>query len=255
MTQTVLITGAASGIGRGLVVAYRSRGANLILVDRDESILDAAEGFAETIAVVGDVTARGTMAEAVRQGSEEFGGINIAIANAGVVVLGALESMTTDDCRKIFDVNVLGVLNTVQTTLPALRQSRGRVAIVSSASGYVAYGGAAAYTMSKFAVRGMVRQLAHEATADGVGVTHIVPGPVRTNILPGWNPVSSVSSEAAGEVIAEGIEQGKKRVIFPRHTRKEVFIARHFPNYYGRKIRNSQLSSDSPMLFRKGPNS
>ena len=148
---------------------------------------------------------------------------------------------------------MLGALNTAQAALPALRASKGRLVVVTSASGYVAYAGLATYSMSKFAVRAMVRQLVHEVSNYGVKITHVVPGPVRTNIMPGWNPPFSISQAEAASLIVEGVERGKRQVIFPARTRVEVFLGRHFPWLHAHLIRNAVLVPEESRLFRPIP--
>ena len=157
----VFITGASSGIGEALAREWARRGADLALaarrVDRLERL--AAELEAQharrPLVIPCDVTRDGDLERAVARTLEAFGRLDVAVANAGFGVVGPVASLTLEDYRRQFETNVFGVLRTVYATLPALRASRGRLAIIGSVSGYLGMPGTSAYAMSKFAVRAL----------------------------------------------------------------------------------------------------
>lgn len=114
---------------------------------------------------MGRAGARARGRGAVRPGStarEAFGRLDVAVANAGFGVIGRVEALSLDDFRRQFETNVFGVLRTVEAALPELRRSRGSVAIMGSASGYLAVPGMSAYSMSKF---DLMRPIARSAAA------------------------------------------------------------------------------------------
>jgi NAD(P)-dependent dehydrogenase (short-subunit alcohol dehydrogenase family) len=235
--RTVLITGAASGIGAALADLFAERGDNIVLFDRDPRIVERWAQHDRAVAAVGDVRDRAALDRAIALGVERVGPIDTVFANAGIVLMGPLVAASPDKCREVFEVNVFGAINTVQATLPSLRSTRGRLAIVGSASGYLPYAGLAIYNTSKFAVRGMTRQLMHELEPAGITVTHVAPGAVDTNIWPGQKPPGSMSARQAAVLIAEAVDAGKRELIFPSRTRAEVLISRHAPRLHAWRIR------------------
>lgn len=156
--RVVLVTGASSGIGAALAREFARQGADLVLAARRLSRLaDLAVELRTTgrraLAVSCDVTEDGAVEEAVRQGLDTFGRLDVAVANAGFGVVGPFERLALEDYRRQFETNVFGVLRTASAALPALRRSRGTLVIVGSVSGHVPTPGASAYAMSKAAGR------------------------------------------------------------------------------------------------------
>ena len=158
--QVVLITGASSGIGAALAREFARQGADLALLARREDRLrglarEIEAGGHRALALAADVTIDGDVERAVLATRTAFGRIDVAIANAGFGVVGPVERLALDDYRRQFETNVFGVLRTVQATLPSLKATRGRLAILGSVAGYIATPGSSPYSMSKFAVRGL----------------------------------------------------------------------------------------------------
>ena len=160
--RTVLITGAASGIGAALADLVTERGDQAVLFDRDPRLLERWASHPHVSCAVGDILDRDALDRAVATGIERFGPLDDVVANAGIVAFGALTTLDRDTLQRVFDVNVLGTLNTVQATVGSLQATRGRLVVIGSASAYLPYGGLAIYNASKFAVRGMTRQLRYE---------------------------------------------------------------------------------------------
>ena len=237
--RVVLITGAASGIGAALAETLVARGLSLVLCDRDTGLTERWQGHDRVVTGIGDVRDRQFLDSLVTAGQERFGPIDTAIANAGIVVMGPMMEQPIDRLREVFDVNVHGTLATIQATLPSLRGTHGRLLIVGSASGYLPYAGLAIYNASKFAVRGLTKQLTHEVARDGILVTHVAPGAVATNIWPGEAQPGSMSSAEAATVIAAAMDAGQQECIFPARTRRAVWLRRHLPALHARLIRGA----------------
>lgn len=222
MPSTVVITGASSGIGRALALAYAAPGVVLHLFGRNPDRLDAC---AEAVAATGgtarthrvDVCDAAAMAEALS--AIDFAApIDLLIANAGISAgtKGGAESPA--QIRAVFDVNLDGVLNTVLPILPAMRARRaGQVAIVSSVAGFRGIAGAPAYCASKAAVRVWGEGLRGEAAADGVAVNVICPGFVETPMTGanGFPMPFLIDTARAARTIKRGLARNQGRITFP----------------------------------------
>src|SRR5262249_36247771 len=103
-------------------------------------------------------------------------------ANAGISVAGPFERLSLDDYRRVFEVNVFGVLRTARACFESLKQSKGSFAAVGSVNGFVAIPGSSPYVSSKFAVRGLCEALHLDFALSGVSVTHLAPGFVESEI-------------------------------------------------------------------------
>lgn len=189
--KTVLVTGAAMGIGRGIAEACAKHGGRIVAVDRQPDVEDVAAGLrangAEAIAIVADVTDPAAMKDAVEQALAEFGSLDAVCANAGVARLVPFLDMS-DEVRDFhIDVNIKGVWNTVRAALPPMIEvGRGAVVITSSVTGdIVADPGETAYALSKAALVGLTKSLAVEFAGTGIRVNCFQPGYVRTPMVDG----------------------------------------------------------------------
>ena len=184
-----MITGGASGIGAALGRELASRGAAVILADRQEE---------EANAVASEITATGGKASAtafdvrdpdafdssVQRVVEEHGRIDYLFNNAGIGVGGPFEDHTLDDWRYIMDVNVMGVIHGVRAVYPKMQQQGfGHIVNTASMAGQMPTPGLAAYGTTKHAVVGLSRSLRVEAEEHGVRVGAFCPGVIRTAIL------------------------------------------------------------------------
>jgi NAD(P)-dependent dehydrogenase (short-subunit alcohol dehydrogenase family) len=176
---SVLITGAGRGIGRAAALRMAAAGWDVVAgVRRAE---DAPDGDRITPVVL-DVTDAGQVA-ALDDALPAR--LDAVVNNAGIVVAGPLESMSADDLRRQFDVNVTGQVAVTQAVLPRLRESGGRVLFVSSVSGRVAAPLMGPYVASKFAVEGLADALRLELRPWGIPVVLIEPGSIDTDIWRG----------------------------------------------------------------------
>ncbi|WP_029430721.1 SDR family oxidoreductase [Blastococcus sp. URHD0036] len=190
----VVVTGGATGVGRALARQAAARGAEVIVADRDDP--------GETVAMITDEggRARGIQADvrdeaSLRAAAEEVAGgdgiIDIVCANAGTGAGGTIDELTGDGLRAILDTNVVGALLTVQAFLPALRRARaaGRQVHVLITGSEHSLGvppyvpPMTAYTTSKHALLGLAGTIRRDLQGDGVGVSILCPGYVRTEML------------------------------------------------------------------------
>jgi NADP-dependent 3-hydroxy acid dehydrogenase YdfG len=190
--QVVAVTGASSGIGEATVLACAHAGAAVALaarrVDRIEALAERIErDGGRAIAVPTDVGEEAQARAFVEHVHGDLGRLDVLVNNAGVMLLGPIESAPTAEWRQMIHVNVFGVLYCTHAALPIMHaQGSGHVVNVSSVAGRVASAGSGVYNLTKFGVGAFSESLRQEAAALGVRVTIIEPGAVATE-LPGHN--------------------------------------------------------------------
>lgn len=180
-----VVTGSGSGIGRAVVRRYRTEGARVVAVVRNERDAPALEAEGCTV-IVGSVDQFETAERAVAAAVDAFGGLDTYVANAGLWDFHKkLEKQSPEQIRagfdEIFGVNLLGALYGAKAAVACLRESRGTVIVTGSNASFLAGGGGVLYTASKFALRGAVMQLAKEF-APLVRVNGVAPGATDTAI-------------------------------------------------------------------------
>jgi short-subunit dehydrogenase len=186
--KLVVITGGSSGIGRALAYAFASEGARLVLTAINEARLsDAAKECAQLGASVStyaaDVSDFEQMQGLSAKVSKEHGTPDIPINHAGVVMAGDLVSVELEDWRRLFDINVMGVVHGLKLFLPDMTaRGSGHVVNVSSAAGLMAPPLMSTYCATKFAVVGLSDSLRREVGRHGIKVTCVCPGTTDTPI-------------------------------------------------------------------------
>lgn len=174
---TVLITGAASGIGAATARGFLDRGWTVWATDVDEEGLERLpRGCRRTVL---DVTNSDRIEAVVRQVVDESGRLDCLVNNAGFAVPGTVEDVPREAVREVFDVVVHGAHDLIRTSLPSLRESGGTVVNVSSVLGRSAYPGLGAYCSAKFALEGLTDALRLEV-GDAVDVVAVEPAWVDT---------------------------------------------------------------------------
>jgi 3-oxoacyl-[acyl-carrier protein] reductase len=186
--RVAVVTGGASGVGLGIAEVLASEGAQVVLVDVDQAAAERAaatlaDAGHEAFAVAADVADRAAVDGVADAVLERCGRIDIVAANAGVYQPSrSLDEMQDSDWDRVMDINVKGVLHTIQACLPALRARRyGRIVMTSSITGpLVGAPSLSHYAASKSALLGLMRSAALELTGDGITVNAVMPGNVRT---------------------------------------------------------------------------
>ena len=179
---TVLVTGAASGLGRAVAHAVAAAGGRPLLLDR--VTVERGPELADARSVVTDLADGRASEAAVRELVDAAGGLDAVVTAAGTDSCGALADVSAADWEKVVTVNLLGTAAVIRAALPALKATRGRVVTVASTLGLRALPDASAYCASKFGVIGMTRALASELAGE-VGVTLLVPGGMDTAFFDG----------------------------------------------------------------------
>jgi NAD(P)-dependent dehydrogenase (short-subunit alcohol dehydrogenase family) len=177
---TVLVTGAASGLGRAVAAAVTGAGGRALLVDR-VAVDDAPEG---ALATVTDLSDTAVAEDAIRALIDQAGGVDAVVTAAGTDRCGALGDVPAAEWERVVAVNLFGTAAVIRAALPALKESRGKIVTIASTLGLKALPDATAYCASKFGVVGMTRALATEL-AGQVGVTLLVPGGMATAFFDG----------------------------------------------------------------------
>jgi NAD(P)-dependent dehydrogenase (short-subunit alcohol dehydrogenase family) len=173
---TVIVTGAASGLGKAIAEGVAAAGGRPVSLD-----LKAADGIAGEVVDLADFAAAEA---ATRKVIEDCGGVDAVVTAAGTDSCGPLERIPAEDWNRVVQVNLLGSAAVVRAALPALERCRGKVVTVASTLGLRGLPDATAYCASKFGVVGFTRALAAE-TAGRVGVTLLLPGGMETAFFDG----------------------------------------------------------------------
>lgn len=184
--QVALITGGSRGLGLALARELADEGCRLVICARDVDELDRAareleEHGAEVLAITCDVADRVDVDRMVAAVRETFGEIDLLICNAGIIQVGQLASMELEDFQQAMDVMYWGVLHPILAVLPEMRQrQQGRIAVVTSIGGKVSVPRLLPYSGAKFAAVGLAEGLGAELAGEGITVTTLVPGLMRT---------------------------------------------------------------------------
>ena len=182
MTQTILITGASSGIGKATAKLFQSIGWNVIATMRTPERDSELTGLDRVLVTRLDVEDTESIQTSVAAGLQQFGHIDVLLNNAGYGAYGPLEATPIEKIRKQFDVNVIGVLSTSKALLPHFRnRGSGTIVNISSMGGKITFPLGTLYHGTKFAVEGLSEALHFELSGVGVRVKIIEPGMIKTD--------------------------------------------------------------------------
>ncbi len=234
--QSILISGASSGIGAALAILYANTGVHLYLSGRDAARLravgeDCRRRGASVNETVIDVRDRAAMAAWVLA-ADDAHPLDLIVANAGVAMSGTAGEDDDTRVREIFAVNLDGVLNTVLPVLSRLQKRRsGQIALISSIAGYRGVPGSPAYSASKAAVKAWGEGLRGRYAGDGIRVSVVCPGFVvsrmtATNAFP--MPFLMPAAKAAA-IIRRGLERNRPRITFPWPMALGAWLAMALP--------------------------
>jgi short-subunit dehydrogenase len=253
--KVVVITGAASGIGRALAVRFATEGARLALIDQDKAGLDETArrclGASGIDLRVVDVAARDAVEQIALAIVSRFGGVDIVVNNAGVSSAGMIGEIGYDTLRWTMEVNFWGVVHGTMAFLPHLRaRPEGHLVNVSSVYGLIGVPAQSAYCASKFAVRGFTEAVRQDLRGTGVAVSLVFPGGVRTAIaansrldfnLPAeeiqrmrkaFEAEARTMPEAAANAIVRGIRRKAPRILIGPDAIAIDILARLRPATY-----------------------
>jgi NADP-dependent 3-hydroxy acid dehydrogenase YdfG len=182
MSNTILITGASSGLGKATAKLFQSKGWNVVATMRNPENETELTTLNNILVTRLDVLDLSSIENAVKAGIQQFGKINVLLNNAGYGAYGPLESFPRERIVRQFNTNVIGLLDVTRTLLPHFRQNKNGIIInVSSIGGHVTFPLGALYHGTKFAVEGISESLSYEVAAFNGKVKIIEPGAIATD--------------------------------------------------------------------------
>ncbi|MCL5990493.1 MAG: SDR family NAD(P)-dependent oxidoreductase [Bacteroidetes bacterium] len=235
--QRVLITGASSGIGRALSVEYGRRGADVLLLARNEEQLYITKEMLESkggsgFVKVCDVTIQENMNSAVEFALKTFGGIDIAILNAGIGGSENIDGMNIDTFKYMYEVNIFGIAYGVTAVLPLMKkQGSGKIVGIGTLADARGLPGSSAYSSSKAAMSNFLESARIELKKFGIKVITVKPGFIKSNLTDKNDFYMPMLMEAdkAAKIIVKGIKKNKSTIKFPKTIILGSFIAKVLP--------------------------
>jgi short-subunit dehydrogenase len=251
--KTVLITGGSRGLGLVMAREFAREGSRLVLCARDEQELDQARLDVEKLGgdvmiVPCDVRNTNEVNDMIAAVNSRFGAVDVLVNNAGVIQVGPLEVMTHEDFDLAMQAHFWGPLNTIVAVLPSMRQRKtGRIVNISSIGGKVSVPHLVPYSASKFALVGLSKGLRAELMKDGVKVTTVCPGLMRTGSprnadfkgkhqfeyawfsISDALPLLSVSAENAARQVVSACKRGDAELVISIPAKIAVLFDSLFP--------------------------
>ena len=257
--RVVVITGGSRGLGLLMARQLRKEGARVALLARNrEELARAKEQLGDdtnVLTIACDVAERELVRQAVEIVAHHFGRIDMLINNAGVIQVGPLEHMTYADYHHAMNVHFWGALHCTEAVLPYMRQRRiGRIVNIASIGGLIAVPHLAPYSASKFALVGYSDAVRAEVAKDGIRVTTVCPGLMRTGspvnaLMKGRHgaefawfatlsslPIVSIAAGRAARKIIEAARRGDPHLTITPQARLAAIVDRLIPNTFGRAM-------------------
>jgi len=252
--RRVWITGASSGIGKALAVAASRKGARLVLSARRESVLEEVRERCarpgEHLVQPLDLADPESIHEAAGAVQDAIGAVDVLVNNAGISQRGSAADTEMDVVRRIMEVNFFGTVGLTRAVLPPMiERGRGRVVVVSSLVGKFGTAKRSSYSASKHALHGWFDSLRAEVHDDGIGVTIVCPGFVKTNVVQNAlradgstigdpDKESGLPPEECADAILGAIEDGRDEIYVGGWEIAGVYAKRFAPALFRRLIRN-----------------
>ncbi len=227
---TVVVTGAASGIGRCFAATLAGRGARLALIDVDAaglaiSVAQARTHGGDVASAIADVADRIAIADAIATTLPAEGRLDLLINCAAILGPGTWATQTAEDFERVLRIDVLGTANTIRAALPWLRRARGRIVNLASTAAIHGWPGLAAYSAAKFAVAGYSDAIRAELALEGIGLTVVFPLLIdtpllgRTDIPPILKRGRRIPAAVVVRKVLRAVERRRARVYVPGTVR------------------------------------
>ena len=223
--KRILVTGASEGIGLASAQRFAAKGAEVILVSRNEEKLAAAQQKihaknTRTMTIKCDISDQIQVQNMVKQVNEKFGGVDILVNNAGFAIYDEVIDQSEEQIKSQMSVNYMGTVRCTKAFLPGmLERGWGKIINIASVGASIGVPGLAPYCASKFAILGFSESLHHELQKTGVSVTVISPIMTRTNFFThssfgkmGQRKSISVSSEKVAKAIEEAVNSKRLEI-------------------------------------------
>lgn len=201
-SKVALVTGAAQGIGKGIAMQLANDGFDMALVDlKEEKLVQVAEEVEKlgrkVCIYTADTSDQAQVTAAVNHAYEKLGSFDVMVNNAGIAQVKPLLEVKPEEIKKIFDINVNGVLYGIQAAARKFKElkKKGKIISASSIAGHEGYAMLGVYSATKFAVRALTQAAAKELASDGITVNAYCPGVVGTDM---WTEIDEKFSELTG---------------------------------------------------------
>ncbi len=240
MKDTVLLTGAAHGIGRATALELARKGHPLALIDRDSRALDAlvddlTRSGAKVAGAVVDVRDRDALVTQVAELADRVGPIDVLLACAGIGSLTLVPQLETSDLKHTLEVNLVGVAHSIEAVLPGMiARGRGHLIGVASMAGYRGFPWMISYSASKAALIAYLEALRPGLSRRGISITTVCPGFVRTRMcseIPYQHKVRMIEPEAAARHLARAVERRPRNCVFPWDMKISLTILKYMPDF------------------------
>ncbi|MBY0245652.1 MAG: SDR family oxidoreductase [Sphingobacteriaceae bacterium] len=265
--KVVIITGASSGIGKACAEEYAKQGANLVLVARNETLLDSiCQQLEKTysikaLAVKADVSLESDCKKIVSQALITFGKIDVLINNAGISMRALFLDLDLVVLKNLMDVNFWGTVYCTKYALPEIIKSGGSIVGVSSIAGYRGLPGRTGYSASKFAMNGFMESLRTELLPTNVHVMLACPGFTTSNIRvaalskdasphgeTSMEEGKMMSAEEVARRIVAGITARKRSLIMTNQGKLAVWVNKLFPALADRLVFKHFTKEKNPLI-------
>jgi len=258
--KRVLVTGAASGLGKAIAIAWAKAGANVCVADihreRGEQVVEQLKGYqVDAFYQHCDITSVTDLEATKAAVLAQFNGVDMVVNNAGVATAGALDEESVEQWQWVMDINVMGAVRVLQTFVPLLKESKGYVLNVASQAGITTVPLLGSYAASKAAMVSFSETMRLELKDDGIGVSVLCPGFFKTNLdesVRSGNPAmksvvtklldrSNITAEQVAAAAFDAVQKGQFMILTHPEGRKANLIKRLFPEFYLRMMDKQTL--------------
>lgn len=262
--KVVVITGGSSGIGKALAHQFGKHGSKILITGRREQpLLEAANSLRShginVTTMVADVSKESDNQQMAQLATEQYGGIDILINNAGISMRALFEEVDLGVIRQVMDINFYGSVFATKYCLPSIIQRQGSVVGISSIAGYRGLPGRVGYSASKFALQGFLESLRTEMLPKQVHVLTACPGFTTSNIREtsltkhghqqGKSPRNEqnmMSAETCAELIYKAVKKRKKHLVLTTQGKLTVWMNKWFPGFMDQIVYN-HMAKEGPI--------
>lgn len=262
--QTVMVTGASSGIGLSLATQAYSQGANIAICARNIEKLQAAYAAfdpSRMLLQAVDVSKEEECEQFVAQTIQKFGTIHVLINNAGMSMRALFEDLDLQVLRNLMDINFWGTVYCTHYALPEIIKNKGTIVGISSVAGFRGLPGRTGYSASKFAMQGFLETLRTELLYKKVNVMWVAPGFTSSNIrntalsadgsAQKETPLEEsklMSAEECASIIWKGVHQRKRTIVMTLIGKSTVFLNKWWPKFMDKMVfKHFEKETDSPL--------
>ncbi len=251
--KRIFITGAGSGLGRALALAYAAEGWKVGVAEIDparaeETVRQVNAAGGRGLAIVCDVTKDADLMQAARQMEDQWQGVDIVVNNAGVSGCGLVADIPAEKWDWILNINLKGAINGCRAFIPLLEKSNGQLVNIASYLGFINTPESACYNVTKAGIISLSETLRVELAKSGVGVSVVMPSFFQTNLMDQLYAAgerqqklttalfekANCSAETVAAAIARGVQKNRLYILPQWDAKMLWWFKRHFPGLYFR---------------------